>query len=111
MGGAEAGPSNARVQPKVADQLLRGIEPVDATDGRHEACSHCQIDPGDGQQALDGLVLEGILRDVANQHGKVLAKAIQFSDMARIAARGKIFHGTIPSAFIARMCRQSRPSQ
>lgn len=82
VGGSQTGLAHTRVQPEVAHQFLRRLEPVDAADRRHQPGCNSQIDTGDGQQPPDRFILQRVLGDVAVEHGKVLSEPVQLADMA-----------------------------
>ena len=82
-GGSQAGLADAWVQPEIAHQFLRRLEPLDAADRRHQPCRHSQVDAGDGQEALDGFVVQGVLGDVAVELGKIFPEPVELADMTR----------------------------
>ncbi len=81
MRGAETGLANPRVQSEVAHQLLGACEAVDAACRRHEPRGDGQVHAGDRQQAMDGLVFQRVLRDVAVQNGEVFAQPVELADV------------------------------
>ena len=52
--------AHPRIEPDIAHELLRRGEAADVADRGDEACGHDDVDAGDGQQALDGRVLDQI---------------------------------------------------
>jgi hypothetical protein len=62
---------------------LGAVEPIDAADRGHQPGRRGQVDAGEGQQTPDLFVLQRALGDVAVEHGEILRKPVQFTDMAR----------------------------
>jgi hypothetical protein len=81
LGKAKAGLPDPRVETEVADQLLRAREAADVADRRDQACRDRDVDPGDGQQAPHGRIVDGGLCDLVVQHGEVLAEAVELAQV------------------------------
>ena len=81
MCGAETRLSHTRVETKVADQSLRGFEPGDIADRRHQSSRHRQIDAGDGEQPSDRGINQRVLGNLSVKDCKILTKSIQFAHM------------------------------
>jgi len=69
---------NARVQPEVADQLLRAGKTLDVTDRRHDADGHHHVDPRDRHEPLRMLVRQGAPRQVPLDHAQIFSEPIVF---------------------------------
>lgn len=70
-----------RVQADIADQSLGIRKTPDIADCRHQASCDDQIDTGDRQEALDGRIVDGGLRDLSVENRQILAESVEFAQM------------------------------
>lgn len=75
------GGSHPRVQPEIAHQLLRAVEPADVADRRHYAGGNCRIDAGDRHQFVDREIVDGDLRDLAVEQSQVFRQPVKLTDV------------------------------
>ncbi len=81
MGGSESRLPHSRVQPEIAYQLLRAVEPADVADRRHDAGGDRQVDVGDRHQSVDRGILDCVLRDLAVEQGQVFCQPVKLTDV------------------------------
>ena len=60
-----------RVQPEIAHQLLRTVEPVDVADRGHDPGGNRQVHAGDRHQSLDGGIINCVLGNLTVEQGQV----------------------------------------
>ena len=81
MGSSQSRLPHPRVQPEIAHQLLRAVEPADVADRRHDAGGDRQIDAGDCHQSIDRGIVHGVLRDLAVEQGQVFRQPVKLTDV------------------------------
>ncbi|WP_247904117.1 hypothetical protein [Bradyrhizobium sp. 131] len=99
MGGAQSGLPYPGVQPKIAHQLLRAVEPADVADRRHDAGSDRQVDAGDRHQSVDRGIVDGVLRDLAVEQGQIFRQPSSSRTCRSIAARSSSVSANFPAPF------------
>ena len=72
---------HARVQPEVADQLLRAGKTFDVADRRYDADGDYHVDPGDRHEPLRLFVRQRALRQVSLDDGQVFSEPVVFSQV------------------------------
>jgi hypothetical protein len=73
--------AHPRIEPDIAHELLRRGEAAAVADRGDEACGHDDVDAGDGQEALDGRVLDHLLGDLAVEKLDILGEPVEFAQM------------------------------
>ena len=73
---------DARVQPEIADQLLRVGKAVDGTDRRHDADRNDHVDPWDRYQPLRVLVRQNVPCQVSLDYAEIVSEPVIFPHVA-----------------------------
>jgi len=78
---AETGLPHPRVQPDIADQLLRAGKAAHIADCRDETGGDDRIDTGDREQPLDRRIIASCLCDLRVENPEILAKPIELAQV------------------------------
>ncbi|MFK4531857.1 hypothetical protein ABIA00_000040 [Bradyrhizobium ottawaense] len=76
----QPGLPHPRVQPEIAHQLLRAVEPADVADRRHDSGGDRQIHAGRHQSVHRG-ILDRVPRDLAVEQDQVFGQPVKLTDM------------------------------
>src|SRR5512133_3709351 len=81
MGGSQSRLPYPRVQPEIAHQLLRAVEPADVAYRRHDPRGDGQIHAGDRYQSVDRGIIHCVLRDLTVEQGQVFRQPVKLTNV------------------------------
>jgi hypothetical protein len=88
-----------RTEPDIAHEFLWRGEAADVANRGNEACRHDGVDAGNGQEALDGRILDHLLGDLAVKKLEILGEPVK---LVQVSLDG--------GALVARQVLPSKPT-
>ena len=73
--------AHPRIEPDIADKLLRRAKAADVADRRDETCGYDDVDASNGQEAFDGRIFDHFLGDFAVEKLEVFGQPVKLTQM------------------------------
>ncbi len=81
VGSAKSRLANPRIEPEVADQLLRAFKAADIADGGHQSRRHGEINACDREQPFDREIIHRAFSNLPIEHRKFFTEPVEFAYM------------------------------